>query len=370
MGYCDDKDYKRCINMQKVKLDLNKNSYNIFIGKDYLKNISNMINDEFNYHKVIIITDSNVSELYLDILINGFDELNVINASYVVEPGEKSKSITTLDKLYQFFIENHLTRSDLVIALGGGVIGDLVGFAAATFLRGIDFIQVPTTLLSQVDSSVGGKVAVNLPQGKNLVGNFYQPKAVYIDVDVLSTLNRREFISGMAEVIKYGFIEDKELFDKLMLYNVDSIDETLVSIIRRCVEIKAQVVERDEKESNERMLLNFGHTIGHAIEKITNYSELNHGEAVGMGMVYILKAMLSTNMLTASEYELSMRLLSKYELDHFVFYDIDQIMEAVKLDKKSDRDRLNIILLEEIGVAVIKSVDFDWFKNFILEGLC
>jgi len=356
--------------MQKIKLDLNRNSYNIFIGKEYLKNVPSMINEEFNYHKVVLVTDSNVSELYLDVLINGFNELKVVNASYIVEPGEKSKSISTLEMLYQFFIENHLTRSDLVIALGGGVIGDLVGFAAATFLRGIDFIQIPTTLLSQVDSSVGGKVAVNLPQGKNLVGNFYQPKAVYIDVDVLSTLNRREFISGMAEVIKYAFIEDRKLFDELMLYDVDSIKEMLVSIIKRCVEIKAKVVERDEKESHERMLLNFGHTIGHAIEKITNYSELNHGEAVGMGMVYILKAMISSNMLTAIEYELSMRLLSKYELDHFVLYDIEQIMEAVKLDKKSDKDSLNIIILEEIGEAVIKSVDFDWFKKFILEGLC
>ncbi|MCH4889983.1 3-dehydroquinate synthase [Acidaminobacter sp. JC074] len=356
--------------MQKINLDLGENSYNIFIGKNYFNKIAGMIVDEFKYQKIVIVTDDNVEKLYLSDLLQGFNNLNISTFSYTVEAGEKSKSIRVLENLYQYFTECHLTRKDLIIALGGGVIGDLAGFAAATFLRGVDFIQIPTSLLSQVDSSVGGKVAVNLPQGKNLVGNFYQPKAVYIDVHVLSTLDRREFISGMAEVVKYAFIEDKTLFDDLMTYDLTSIEDHIIPIIRRCVEIKAQVVERDEKESGERMLLNFGHTIGHAIEKLTSYSKFNHGEAVGMGMVYFFRAMRARGMMTQETYDLSMALLEKYELDTYESYDIDELVEASKLDKKSDKDKLNIILLESIGKAYIKSVDFDWFREFILEGTC
>jgi len=351
-------------------LDLNENSYDIFIDSGYFDNIPSMINDSFSYHKVTIITDDHVSELYLERIKKEFLKLNVICSDYIIPHGETSKSIEMLTNIYGHLIEHKMTRTDAIIALGGGVVGDLAGFAAATYLRGIDFIQIPTTLLSQVDSSVGGKVAVNLPQGKNLVGNFYHPNAVYIDTDVLNTLDRREFISGMAEVIKYASIKDKSLFDILISHNLDDVSSVIEEIIVKCVQTKADIVMKDEKESYERMLLNYGHTVGHAIEKYYDYQKYNHGEAVGQGMIYMLNASLKADLIDKSSYDSLVELLDVYGLLFKETYPIDTLMTYMKNDKKGVEDKINIVLLKTIGESYIEKVTYDYLERFLMEGLC
>lgn len=356
--------------MQKIKLDLKENSYDVFIDSGYFNDIPTMINDSFSYHKVTIITDDHVSELYLEQIKKEFSKLNVICSEYIIPHGETSKSIEMLTNIYSHLIEHNMTRTDAIIALGGGVVGDLAGFAAATYLRGIDFIQIPTTLLSQVDSSVGGKVAVNLPQGKNLVGNFYHPSAVYIDTEVLNTLEKREFISGMAEVIKYASIKDKSLFDILISHDLDSIYSVIEEIIVKCVQTKADIVMKDEKESYERMLLNYGHTVGHAIEKYYDYQKYNHGEAVGQGMLYMLKASLKAALIDKHTYDSLVELLGVYGLLFEETYPLDILMTYIKNDKKSVKDKINIVLIKTIGESYIEKVTYDYLEKFLMEGLC
>ena len=235
---------------------------------------------EFN-GRVMVVTDDNIPESLKETVLNQFE--NAILAE--VPQGEKAKSLEIYTELLATLLENEFSRKDFVIALGGGVIGDLTGFAAASYLRGVKFIQVPTSLLAQVDSSVGGKVAVDLPEGKNLVGAFYQPALVLIDPTVLKTLPKRFINDGMGEVIKYGCIKDASLFELLEKYNsFEELTEVLPSIIERCVDIKRIVVEHDQFDTGERMLLNFGHTLAHTIEQRCNYERESHGEAVGIGM--------------------------------------------------------------------------------------
>lgn len=356
--------------MQKINLDLGDNSYSIFIDYNFLDEIPIMINTMFSYKRVTIITDENVNRLYLKRVKTAFIRIGIACHTFSVLPGEASKSLEVLSKVYDALIDNQMTRSDAVIALGGGVIGDLAGYAAATYLRGIDFIQIPTTLLSQVDSSVGGKVAVNLPQGKNLVGNFYQPKAVFIDTKVLETLDEREVISGMAEVIKYGCIRDKALFELLEGHDLKTIFTIMNDIIMKCVQTKADIVEIDEKESGERMLLNFGHTVGHAIEKYYDYKKYNHGEAVGQGISYIINASIKENILNKDTHTRITNVLKQYGLFYEEVYPMDVLLEHMKKDKKSIGDEINIILVDDIGSAFIKRVTFDYLNRFLMEGIC
>jgi len=355
--------------MQSLTLNLQKSSYQITIGKNYFSQIPKLIDQTFSYKKITIITDDNVGKLYLNPLIEAFNTFDYQIGVMTIPHGEASKSMGQLEEIYSFLIEEKMTRKDLIIALGGGVVGDIAGYAAATYLRGVDFIQIPTTLLSQVDSSVGGKVAVNLPQGKNLVGAFYHPKAVYIDTAVLDTLPHREIKSGMAEVIKYAFIKDKKLFDHLSKLNYSTLKDDYGSIIRTCIVIKAQVVEEDEKENHYRMLLNFGHTIGHGIEKKYNYKTYNHGEAVGHGMYMMLQGLYKKNMITETIYKKSLELLNQYELVLDLDLDTDELIEYIKNDKKTVSDKINVILIKDIGESYIETVSFSWLKE-IMEGIC
>ncbi len=333
----------------KINVKTSHSNYDIIIENGAFSGIVSHIQDLVHNKKVFVVTDDNVDRLYGEALCNMLSEYEY--SKLVLPHGETTKSLEYLNKIYSAMASFGMSRTDILIAFGGGVIGDLAGFAASTFLRGIEFIQVPTTLLSQVDSSVGGKVAIDLPEGKNLVGSFYPPARVIIDPDMLSTLPERVFSDGMAEVIKYGAIRDKELFDHLF----GDID--IGWVIERCVNIKKTVVQNDEFDTGERMILNFGHTFGHVVEKLTGYTSYTHGEAVAIGMLRITEkseAMGITKRGTASKLK---ELLSKYNLvfDSFAFNPADA-RGVLTLDKKSTGDYINYIMITDIGEVIINKL--------------
>ena len=338
----------------KLTIDLSHSSYDIIIEKGLLNNLSKEIWSVFKGKKIFVLTDKNVDRFYGGRVIKELASFGYETKKLVLEPGEETKSFFTLPKVYDELLNFKLTRSDLILTLGGGVIGDLGGFVASTYLRGVPFIQVPTTLLAQVDSSVGGKVGVDLDKGKNLVGSFYHPKKVIIDPEVLNSLSDRVFNDGMAEVIKYGCIKDEEFFNKLLEYkNKEEVMHNIEYIIHNCCKIKKEVVEKDEKDTGERMLLNFGHTIGHAIEQYYNYSKYTHGEAVAIGMYEITKiseASFETEKGTADTIK---NILLKYNLPYKLDININEIKEAISLDKKNIGNKLNLIFINKIGESKI-----------------
>lgn len=278
--------------MKQLKIDLADRSYNILIGRNLLPRLGDHLSHLKSARRALVVTNPAINPLYGKAVSEGLQSAGLAVECVEIPEGETHKTLQDAQTVYNHLIANQYDRNTLLVALGGGVIGDLTGFVAATFLRGVSYIQVPTTLLSQVDSSVGGKTAVNHPQGKNLIGAFYQPRLVAIDLDTLSSLPADEFRAGMAEVIKYGVIADPQLF-AFLEKNSEKIlakdTECLAAIIETSCAIKARVVEQDERESSYRMILNFGHTLGHAIEALTHYSRYKHGEAVAIGMVYAAK---------------------------------------------------------------------------------
>lgn len=300
--------------------------------------------------KIMIISDSNVFPLYGSKLEHNLKTANFKTYRFIFDAGEPSKKIQTVYKIYQALAENHFTRSDIILTLGGGVAGDMGGFAAATFLRGIGFIQVPTSLLAQVDASVGGKTGVDLPFGKNLVGAFHQPLAVFADTQTLSTLPSYYFHDGMGEIIKYGCIADESLFNHLQQGIRTS---EMKDIIARCVDIKREVVEEDTNDTGRRMILNFGHTFGHAIEKLYNFEGIAHGEAVGIGMVIAAQIGEKLGITPQGVAEQIKSVLEQYSLPTSTTFTKEVLMEATSLDKKSAGNHLNLILLDKIGHAVI-----------------
>ncbi|GKX65422.1 3-dehydroquinate synthase [Inconstantimicrobium mannanitabidum] len=350
--------------METIRVNLGDRSYNIDIEKGIRKKIGKHIKQIFKGKKIAIITDENVDSYYgneVERLIKheGYETIRI-----VLEPGEKTKSFNTLPYIYNELLKFKLTRSDLILTLGGGVIGDLGGFVAATFLRGIDFIQFPTSLLAQVDSSVGGKVAVDLEEGKNLIGAFHHPKAVFIDSEMLETLEEKFFSDGMAEVIKYGCILDKNLFDKLDSFEGrEQLMEYIDEVIFTCCDIKRQIVERDERDTGERMILNFGHTLGHAIEKYFNYEKFTHGEGVALGMYEITKLSEKKGLTKLGTVQKIQSILQRYKLPYEIQIDEkEKIIEAISLDKKNLNNVLNLIILKEIGNANIIKESSDFFK--------
>ncbi|GAA0787773.1 3-dehydroquinate synthase [Hathewaya limosa] len=344
--------------MKNLTVSLKDKSYDIIIENGILEKVGKEVKDIYNGNKICVVTDENVYKLYgkrikKSLELEGFDVYFI-----VVKPGECSKSFEILNEVYNEFIEFKLTRGDLVIAFGGGVVGDLAGFAASTYLRGISYIQIPTSLLAQIDSSIGGKVAVNLPQGKNLVGSFYHPKKVIIDPKVLETLSNRFLKDGLGEVIKYACIKDKELFE--MLNNIKSEDElnsNMSNIIYTCCNIKREIVEKDEKDLGLRMILNFGHTFGHGIEKFFNYEGYSHGEAVALGMYYITN---KSELLGFTEKGTSQKvknILENFNIDYNIpDVSMDKIKDTITLDKKNIGSFINLILLKRIGEAYIEKI--------------
>ena len=345
-------------------VDLKDRSYPIIIEKGLINRVSEEIRKVYKGKKIFIITDDNVNKYYggkisEELKVSDF-EVKLLS----LKPGEETKNFNTLPIVYNELLDFNLTRSDLIIALGGGVIGDLAGFVASTYLRGVDFVQIPTSLLAQVDSSVGGKVAVDLDRGKNLVGSFYHPKCVLIDPEVLNTLEDRFFIDGMAEVIKYGCIKDKEFFDYLeKMENNQQLINNMEVVIHKCCDIKRQVVENDEKDKGERMLLNFGHTLGHAIEQYYNYTKYSHGEGVAIGMYVISKISEEKGLTKKGTSQRIKDILVKYNLPYELDVNIEETLEAINLDKKKLGNDLNIIILKEIGSSEIYKTTAEFLKE-------
>lgn len=350
--------------MENLVVDLKERSYPIIIRKGLLDNIGLEIKKIYKGEKIFILTDKNVGSYYGNKI-----RLDLINAGYDVklmelEPGEETKSFNTLPLIYNEFLDFKLTRSDLIITLGGGVIGDLGGFAASTFLRGVAFVQMPTSLLAQVDSSVGGKVAVDLERGKNLVGSFYHPKLVLIDPNVLETLDDRFFNDGMGEVIKYGCIKDQEFFYFLKsLKNKNDVMNNIDKIIHKCCDIKKQVVENDEKDIGERMLLNFGHTLGHAIETYYNFKKFTHGEAVAIGMYEITKISEKKGLTEEGVAEEIKEILIQYGLPYKApIRHNSEVLETISLDKKNIDNVLKVVLLKKIGESFLEKTNVKFFN--------
>lgn len=338
----------------KLRVELPQNSYDIIIEKNILKRIDIEIKEIFSGEKIFILTDENVDKYYGEKVYSILEKAGYNVKKMVVEAGEKSKSFSSLQNIYNELLDFKFTRTDLIITLGGGVIGDLGGFVASTFLRGVAFVQVPTSLLAQVDSSVGGKVGVDLERGKNLVGSFYQPKRVIIDPMVLESLEDRFFYDGMAEVIKYGCIKDKELFFNLLSYkNKSEVMKNIEYIIYTCCKIKKEVVENDEKDTGERMILNFGHTIGHGIEQYYNYEKYTHGEGVAIGMYEITRLGEKLGETEEKSADLIREILIKYKLPYKLDVEMEELKESISLDKKKFGKKLNLIFISEIGKSKI-----------------
>ena len=346
--------------MQTLSLTGANGVSDILIETGLLARAGAAILDTFSPSRVHIVTDSTVAPLYLEKLEG---QLALPVSHTVIPAGEEHKRLTTVETIYHDMLAAGMTRKDLVIALGGGVVGDITGFAAATFLRGVSLCQIPTTLLAQVDSSVGGKTGVDLPEGKNLVGAFYQPRLVLIDPDVLDTLPRETFTDGMAEVVKYGYIADAAILDMVAQPNYrDKIED----IIYACVKIKRDVVAQDERDTGLRMILNFGHTVGHAAEKLGGYTALTHGQAVAIGMAAAMRlsrAMGAPEDLTPG----LVALLQSLGLPTELPYDREAIFGALLSDKKKFGGTVNFILVRTPGKADIVPISAEALHPMILN---
>ncbi len=330
--------------------------YPVKIGHDLLKTCGEVMKGKGLYGKALIVTDDHVAGLYLENVSKSLIQSGFEVYSYILPHGEKSKTFDELVKLLSFTLKCGLSRSDTLVALGGGVVGDLCGFAAAIYMRGVPYVQIPTTLLAMVDSSVGGKTAVDLPDGKNTVGAFYQPKLVLCDVDTLKTLPKEEYANGMAEVIKYGFIQDKELLEQLE----QNFDEE--KIVARCVQAKADLVANDEFDRSERMLLNFGHTLGHAIEAKSGYT-VPHGSAVAVGMVRITEICTEKGLCPRQTLEQMINLLRRYDLPTQSEYANHTLYPLTLADKKTDGTGITVVLPVETGRCERKKMlNEEWYE--------
>ena len=358
----------------KVTLDLQEKSYQIIVGSNVIEHLKAFLEIN-NYNKIIVISDENVVKLHGEKLKNIVQSIDFV----IVKAGENSKSFAVFEKVCEEILQKNIDRKTLLIAFGGGVVGDLTGFCASVLLRGIDFIQIPTTLLAMVDSSVGGKTAINSQVGKNLIGSFYQPKLVLCDIDFLETLPLREFRSGYAEIVKYGFIYDK-IFFEFLDENLTEIFaknlQILQKIITRSCEIKAQIVGRDEKENGERALLNFGHTFGHIFETETNYSdEILHGEAVALGMLMASQMSVDFELINEDECRKIFNHLQKSGFNLNLKnirqnWHQENLIKHLFKDKKTENNQLTFILLNKIGEAKIyKKISLENFLKVLKKFL-
>lgn len=320
-----------------IHMNLKENSYDIIVERGILSHAGELLNLN---RRVLIVTDSNVPEIYAQTVAKQCKTPVICT----VESGEASKSLEVFGNLLKEMLDNGFSRKDCVVAVGGGVVGDLSGFCASAYMRGVDFYNIPTTLLSQIDSSIGGKTAVNFNNVKNIVGAFYQPKKVLIDPDVLSTLPKRQISNGLAEAVKMALTSDKELFD---IFENKNIDENIDKIIIRSLNIKKSVVEQDEKESGLRKILNFGHTIGHGIESSENLSELYHGECVALGIIPMCDEKIKQRVI---------EVLKKCNLYNIIKFDWEEIAKAAFHDKKADGEFVTVTTVCDIGTFELKTI--------------
>ncbi len=341
--------------MEKIHVSAS-GSYDIIIEDGIIDKTGEYVEKLVKGRKAVLVTDDIVDALYSERVVNSLEAAGFTVYKFVMPHGETSKNAENFIKLLEFAAENRISRADVMVALGGGVVGDLTGFAASAFLRGIAFVQIPTTLLAAVDSSVGGKTAIDLAAGKNLVGAFYQPKVVLCDTTTFNTLSEEIFADGMAEVIKYGAIIDKELWGWLKEpMGHDEIER----IVARCVSIKRDVVEKDEFDVGLRQILNFGHTIGHSIEALSNY-EISHGKAVAIGMSLVSEMSVKNGYCKDDTLIAEMNeMLKRHNLPTDTEFEAKALVEPIRSDKKGDNAGVNMILLEEIGQYLIKKTSFN-----------
>ncbi|MBN2105341.1 3-dehydroquinate synthase [bacterium] len=359
--------------MKIVGLELGERSYPILIQNNLLTKITIHLKGHAPTEQAVIISDQSVSQLYGETVSSALKNAGIQTDLFIVPDGEDSKSWKTMGNLLTRCIQTGLKRDGLIIALGGGVIGDLAGFVAATYLRGVNFVQVPTSLLAQVDSSVGGKVGINHPMGKNLIGNFYQPKLVLIDPMTLTTLDKREMWAGMGEVVKYGLIWDEAFFKQVedSLHTLIHLKdmEAVADMLAFCCRAKADVVEKDEKEGGLRRILNFGHTVGHALEAATDYHYFKHGEAVVHGMHWAAWVSRQEQFISESEFNQIESLLKQFAIpvlpDNLV---AENLISRIKIDKKQTGKGLHVVLLEAIGKTKILKVEdmTPWVKAWLI----
>jgi 3-dehydroquinate synthase len=340
--------------MQSLSVNLGDRSYPIHVGDGILSQVGDFLQQLGLQRKVAVITNPTVAQLYLDTVHESLNDAGFDVLPVLVPDGEQHKDLRSLSVIYDRLIADRVDRQSCVLALGGGVVGDLAGFAAATLLRGLPYVQVPTTLLAQVDSSVGGKTGVNHQDGKNLIGAFYQPRLVVIDVAVIQSLPRREFIAGLAEVIKYGIIDDPALFRLLeeKIAKLMTLDRGLLTqVIATSCAIKAKVVEKDERENDYRAVLNFGHTIGHALEAATHYEKYLHGEAVGIGMAQAAVISVQQGFCDQRSLERIRKLIEKAGLPLEIPRDVSMqaLVQGMEVDKKSAGGKIKFVMCTGIG---------------------
>lgn len=344
--------------MKTLSVALGERAYPIHIGSGLLVQLATDFIDFPNRHAVIV-TNPTVARYHLAAVQNALQKNNITTQTIIVTDGEQHKNWQSLYSIHSQLLEMKAERASTLIALGGGMIGDLAGFAAATYQRGMPLVQIPTTLLAQVDSSVGGKTAVNHPLGKNMIGVFYQPKAVVIDIDTLLTLPQRELIAGFAEVIKYGLIRDTAFLQWLDVHAEQLLareQQALIYAIEQSCRNKAEVVESDERESGQRMLLNFGHTFAHAIEAAAGYGTWLHGEAVAVGMVMAAKLSVSLGLLPPTADEFIVALLKRFKLPTTIRdLDLSLYLDLIKRDKKTHNQQTRFVLLRELGAATVRN---------------
>lgn len=347
-------------NSQIVHVALDERSYDITLANGALPQTGAVTRAAFGAksRRVALISNAKVHGLYGKAVEKSLKQAGFTVLTHLIGDGERAKSIRTAERAWGFLIANRFERSDGLVALGGGVVGDLAGFVAATFLRGVNFVQIPTTLLAQIDSSVGGKTAVNHALGKNLIGAFHQPRAVVIDPEVLASLPPREFRAGMYEVLKTGLIRDAALTDFINqnLAKLTALDPTsLTHVIKRCCEIKAEVVMADEREGGLRRILNFGHTVGHALETVTKYRRLKHGEAVGYGMQCATKIAEHAGLLASAEAAIIKASVSALgRLPRINDLDVAEIIAATTHDKKAAQGKIPFILPTRLGTVIVR----------------
>jgi len=348
---------------ERVRVELGERSYDILVGEGLRHEAGLRMQEVVQPSRVVVITDHMVEGLYGADVTESLQQAGLDATTIAVAPGEEAKSLPRAGELYSALVGAGADRRSAVVALGGGVVGDLAGFVAATYMRGVPYVQVPTTLLAAVDSSVGGKVAVDLPEGKNLVGAFYQPHLVVIDPETLHTLPPRELRAGLAEVVKYGVILDAEFFAYLEAHVEEllTLEPTAtVAVIRRCCELKAQVVQEDEREAGLRAILNYGHTFAHALEVVTGYTRYRHGEAVAMGMVCAGLLAEELGMVSAEVTGRQVALLRRVGLEVEMPAELgaDELMACFSRDKKTLAGQFRLVLPERLGeVAVVTEPD-------------